>query len=423
MTPIKIALIGAGSSYTPELADGLIHSYAELPVDEVAFVDTDAERLQILAALTRRMFAKADIPTRVSTTQDRRAAIAGSMFICTLVRVGGMDARILDERIPLKYGIIGQETTGPGGFAKALRTIPVMVEIAQDVAEVAPDAWIINYTNPSGLITEAVTSYTGARIVGLCSGPFGWTNSVLRAMKVSPARANVDWVGLNHLGWITRVLVDGQDRTDDAIEAAIASGWNIEGDLMRAIRAIPCSYLAYYYHRERALERARTSPQTRGEQVKAIEADLMRTYADPELSEKPALLRQRGGGGYSDVATAAMLAVYHNRGDRQVVNTPSRGAISGLPENAVAEIPCTVDRAGAHPIVIGELPLAVRGLVFAVKSYEQITARAALSGDYRTALQALLAHPLVPSYDVAAPLLDELLAAHRAYLPRFAERH
>ena len=421
MTPIKIALIGAGSSYTPELADGLIRTYQQLPVDEVAFMDTDAERLQILAGLTRRMFAKADIPARVSTTQDRRAAIAGSAFVCTLIRVGGMDARILDERIPLKYGIIGQETTGPGGFAKALRTIPVMVEIAQDAAEVAPEAWIINYTNPSGLITEAVANHTGARIVGLCSGPFGWTNAVLRAMKVPWPRANADWVGLNHLGWITRVLVDGQDCTADAIEAVIAGGWPIEGDLMRALRAIPCSYLAYYYHRERMLERARSSPQTRGEQVKAIEAELLRAYADPALAEKPALLQQRGGGGYSDVATAAMLAIYHNRGDRQVVNTPNRGALFGLPESAVAEIPCTVDRAGAHPIVIGNLPPALRGLVFAVKAYELLTVEAALSGDYRAALQALVAHPLVPSYEVAAPLLDELLAAHRAYLPRFAD--
>jgi 6-phospho-beta-glucosidase len=416
----KIALIGAGSSYTPELADGLIRSYPELPVDQIALMDTDAERLQILTDLTRRMFAKAGVPILVTATQDRRAAIADAAFVCTLIRVGGMSARIQDERIPLKYGIIGQETTGPGGFAKALRTIPVMLDIARDTAEVAPGAWIINYTNPSGLITEAVTSFSEAKIVGLCSGPYAWTNAVLRAMSVSPERANVDWVGLNHLGWITRVLVDGQDRTEEAIEAAIASGWSIEGELMRALRAIPCSYLGYYYHRERALERARTSPQTRGEQVQAIEGELMRLYADPLLAEKPALLKQRGGGGYSDVATAAMRAIYHNRQERQVVNTPNLGAIRGLPVGAVAEIPCIVDRAGPHPIMVGDLPPSLCGLVSAVKAYEQLTVRAAVSGDYRLALQALLAHPLVPSYETAVPLLDELLAAHRAYLPRFS---
>jgi len=419
MRPIKIAVIGGGSSYTPELIDGLIRHHDQLPVDELALMDVDPERLEILAGLSRRMFAKAGVPTRVTTTGDRRQAIAGAAFVCTLVRVGGMDARIRDERIPLKYGIIGQETTGPGGFAKALRTIPVLLDIARDVVELAPDAWIINYTNPSGLITEAVTRFSEARIIGLCAGPFIWTRSVLHAMGVPPERANVDYVGLNHLSWIIRVIVDGEDRTDDAIEAAIAAGWRIDGDLMRSLRAIPCPYLSYYYHRERMLEQMRAAPQTRGEQVKTIEAELMKMYADPTLAEKPELLKQRGGGGYSDVALAAMLAIWHNRGERQYANVPNRGAIRDLSDDAVVEIACMVDRLGPHPIMVGELPPAIRGLVCAVKAYEQLTVEAAVTGSYRLALQALLAHPLVPSYEVAVPLLNELLAAHREYLPQF----
>jgi len=419
---IKIALIGGGSSYTPELAAGLITCYDRLPVDEVSLTDVNGERLHILAGLMERMFAKAGLPIRVSATLDRREAIAGAAFVCTLIRVGGMDARIQDERIPPKYGILGQETTGPGGFMKALRTIPVILDVARDAVELAPGAWIINYTNPSGLVTEAVTTHVPqAHIIGLCSGPWGWTGSVLRAMGVARERAHVDWVGLNHLGYITRVLVDGQDRTGDAIEAAIGAGWNIDGDLMRALGAIPCSYLANYYHRDRVLQGQRKAEQTRGEQVKLIEAELLRQYADPDLAEKPDLLKKRGGGGYSDVATAAMLAVYHNLGERQIVNTPNRGATRDLPDGAVMEVPSLVDGAGPRPLVIGSLPLALRGLICAVKAYEQLAVQAAVTGSYQVALQALLAHPLVPTYDVARPLLGELLAANRQHLPLFGK--
>ncbi len=240
MSPVKIALIGGGSAYTPELVDGLIRCYDQLPVAELALMDIDAERLSILAGLSQRMFAQAGRPVRVTATDDRRRAIDGATFVCTLIRVGGMDARVQDERIPLKYGVIGQETTGPGGFAKALRTIPPLLAVARDVVELAPAAWIINYTNPSGIITEAITTYTEARVLGLCSGPWGWTRAVLQAMDVSPARAAVEYAGLNHLGWITRVTVDGQERLAEAIDAISAAGWAIDGNLMRALGAIPC---------------------------------------------------------------------------------------------------------------------------------------------------------------------------------------
>jgi 6-phospho-beta-glucosidase len=415
---MKLVIFGGGSSYTPELLDGLIHRYEALLVSEVCLADINAQRLDIMGGLARRMLAKAGLPIRVTTQTNRRQALEGATFVNALIRVGGMDARILDEKIPLKYGIIGQETTGPGGMMKALRTIPVILDLAQDMREVCPDAWLINYTNPSGIVAEALGKHGGVNFIGLCSGPFAWIAHILKAMGVEWKRANVDWVGLNHLGYATRVCVDGQDVTDRAIEAA-AREWNINGEWIRALGAIPSSYLYHYYHHGLDVEKARQSGQrTRGEIVKEIETELFRQYADPNLAEKPELLKKRGGGGgYSDVAMAAMLAIRHNSGERQIVQTLNQGAVDGLPADASVEIACTVDRLGAHPIRFGAIPLPMRGLIQAVKAYESLTVQAAVEGSRRVALQALMAHPLVPSWEVAKPLLDELLAANRSWIP------
>jgi 6-phospho-beta-glucosidase len=328
-----------------------------------------------------------------------------------------MDARIQDERIPLQYGIVGQETTGPGGMMKALRTIPVMLDLACDMVQRCPDAWLINYTNPSGIIAEALGRYSQARFAGLCSGPKGWIAQILRLMGVDPARANVDWLGLNHLGFAVRVWVDGQDATAQAI-AAVAGHWSVDGEWLRALGAIPASYLRYYYHHTAVVQEA-SAPghRTRGEQVQEIEAELLRQYADPGLDEKPALLQARGGGGYADVAFAAMRAIHHNTGERQIVQTLNRGAVDGIPDDASVEVPCLVDRTGPHPLRMGAIPLPIRGLIQAVKAYESLTVQAAVEGSQRMAMQALMAHPLVPSWEVARPLLEELLAANRAWIP------
>lgn len=418
---MKLVIFGGGSSYTPELLDGLIHRYAELPVSEVCLADINAQRLDIMSGLARRMIAKAGLPIKLSTSTDRRQALEEATFVNALIRVGGMDARILDEKIPLKYGIIGQETTGPGGMMKALRTIPVMLALAKDMREVCPAAWLINYTNPSGIIAEALGKHGGVNFVGLCSGPFAWIARLLKAMGVEWGRANVDWVGLNHLGFATRVCVDGRDVTDQAIEAA-AREWNTNGEWMRALGAIPSSYLYHYYHHGLDVEKARQPGQrTRGEIVQEIEAELFRQYADPNLAEKPELLKKRGGGGYSEVAMAAMLAIQRNSGERQIVQTLNQGAVDGLPADASVEIACTVDRLGAHPIRFGAIPLPMRGLIQAVKAYESLTVQAAVEGSKRAALQALMAHPLVLTWEVAKPLLDELLAANRPWIPWAAE--
>ena len=413
----KLSLIGAGSSYTPELIDGLIAHFDRLPFSEVRLQDIDADRLSTLTGLTERMLARSGLPVKVSSTTDRRSALEGADFVNCLIRVGGMAARILDERIPLNHGLIGQETTGPGGMMKALRTIPVMLDLAADIAEVCPRAWLINYTNPSGIIAQALGTYGRARFVGLCSGPEGWSAAILRAMGVNPARATVDWMGLNHLGFATRVWVDGEDATGRAIEA-VAGDWALDGDLIRTLGVIPAGYLQYYYRHDELVAAARRPDyRTRGEQVSEIERALLHAYADPALDEKPALLRERGGGGYAEVAFAAMIAIATNSGSRQIIQVPNQGALDDLPAHASVEVPCLVDQTGPHPLRMGAIPLPVRGLVQAVKAYETLTVEAAVQQSKQIALQALLAHPLAPDWKVARALLDELLAANQAWIP------
>ena len=414
---MKLVIVGGGSSYTPELVDGLIRRYTAFPVAELCLTDINEQRLNVLGGLSRRMLAKAGLPVKVTTAVDRRRALEGATFVNCLIRVGGMDARINDERIPLKYGLIGQETTGPGGMMKALRTVPVMLDLAREMTEVCPDAWLINYANPSGIIAEALGKHSQVHYVGLCSGPKSWSEAILSLMGVDPARANVDWIGLNHLGFAVRVWVDGKDETAQAV-AAIAGHWRIDAEWLRILGVIPASYLYYYYHRGLAVQEAgQPGYRTRGEQVKEVEADLLRQYADPNLVEKPELLEKRGGGGYADVAMAAMLAIHYNRAERQIIQVLNQGAVDDLPPDASVEAPCLVDRTGPHPLRMGAIPLPVRGLIQAVKAYESLTVQAAVEGSRRLAMQALMAHPLVPAWEVAKPLMEDLLAANRPWLP------
>jgi len=414
---VKLAVFGGGSSYTPELIQGVIENFELLPFSEVCLMDIDQRRLEVLVGLSRRMLARADVPVTVTATTERRRALEGATFVNSLIRVGGMEARVGDERIPLKYNVVGQETTGPGGMMKALRTIPVMLDLAGDMVEICPDAWLINYTNPSGIMAEALGRHSRVRFVGLCSGPQEWIREILALMDVDPARANVDWVGLNHLGFATRVWVDGEDATERAI-AAVAGHWSVDPEWLRSLGAIPASYLRYYYHHTAVVQEAKEPGfRTRGEQVKEIEAQLLREYADPGLAEKPELLRQRGGGGYSDVAFAAMRAIIHNIGERQIIQVLNRGAVDGIPDDASVEVACLVDRMGPRPLRVGAIPLPIRGLIQAVKAYESLTVQAAVEGSRRVAMQALMAHPLVPSWEVAEPLLDDLLQANRPWIP------
>jgi 6-phospho-beta-glucosidase len=413
---MKLVIVGGGSVYTPELVAGVLEHYNTLPVAEISLTDINPRRLEILTALSQRMVAKVGLPIRVTATSGRKAALEGADFVNTLIRVGGMEARILDERIPLKYGVVGQETTGAGGMMKALRTIPPMLEIAHDMQTICPDAWLINYANPSGIIAEALGKHSEVKYIGLCSGPRGWIKQILSLLDVPEERANVEWMGLNHLGFATRVWVDGRDVTDRAIEA-VARKWNVDGEWMQTLGVIPCTYLRNFYHRDLVVaENSQPEARTRGEVVKEIETELFRQYVDPALAEKPDLLQRRGGGGYSDVAIASMEAVLHNRGDRQITQVLNGGAVDGISADASMELLCLVDRMGPHPVRCGALPLPIRGLVQAVKAYESLTVQAAVEGSRRVAMQALMAHPLTPSWSVARPMLDELLTANRPWI-------
>ncbi len=427
--PLKICVIGGGSSYTPELIEGFIESWAELPVGEIALMDIDPRRLEIVGGLARRMVQASGCPIRLETTTERSAAIQGADFVISQIRVGGMAARILDEKIPPQFGVIGQETTGPGGFAKALRTIPVALSIAADIADLAPGAFFLNFTNPAGLITEALQRFAQVRTIGLCNLPIGAEMRISEMLGVDRRSLQLDWVGLNHLNWIRGASLDGQNIWSEVFareleearqrgaSGAGADDWDFSAPVLEALGKIPCGYLNYYYHHDQILNKQRRASRTRGEEVREIESRLLEMYQDPGLKEKPALLEQRGGAYYSKVAVSLISAIANDKGEVHIVNTRNQGAIPDLPEDVVVEVPCRVGAGGARPLPAGRMPPEIGGLVQAVKAYEELTAEAGAHGDRQKALQALLAHPLVPSFEAAQGLLDALLKAHRNYLP------
>lgn len=421
MEGIKIAIIGAGSSYTPELIEGLAKESKSLPVTEIAFHDIDSHRLQVMAGFCRRFLKSLGYATTIRTTTNRREAIDGARFIDVQIRVGGNSQRILDEKIPLRYGIIGQETTGPGGMMQALRTIPVMLEIAEEVGQYSPDAWIINYTNPTGLITEAVARFTRAKIAGLCSGGLFPRWRVSEALGVPEESITYSYVGLNHLNFAFDIKVQGRPVTDEEFStiAEVAARNGVNPALARALGLIASPYLQYFFHTSKKVAELRDRETTRGEEVVRLETEAYAAYGDESHYTKPEVLAKRGGKGYSQVAVSVMKAIHTNQDSQVIVNVPSQGAVKGLPKDAVVEIPCLVNSAGISGINVPEVPRTVWGLIAAVKNYEQLTVESAITGSRDTALLALMAHPLVQDYEIATSLLAELLEANRDYLPRF----
>lgn len=417
----KLCVIGAGSTYTPELVEGLIERAQVLPVRELALVDIDAERLDNLTQMARRMFIAAGMDVPVTSTTDRREAIEGADFVLNQIRVGGQAARIRDEKTGRRHDVVGQETTGPGGFAKALRTIPVALRIAQDIRELSPDAWMINFTNPAGMVTESLLRYGGINVMGLCNSPFGLQAEIAKAMGVEIERVRIDVVGLNHLSWVRAVYLDGQDITDDVIETVVSEAGDSGFDpaLIEALRMIPSSYLRYFYHQQQVLAHQREGGKTRGEQVWEIEQQLLDMYRDSELCCKPPLLAKRGGAHYSTLAVSLVAAIANDSGTVQIVDCRNAGALADLPEDVAVEIPAVVDRQGAHAITAGHMPFSVRGLVQHVKAYEELTIEAAITGSEQTALLALTANPLVPSFDAARALWQDIRAENADFLPQF----
>ncbi len=418
---MKVAVVGGGSTYTPELVEGFVTRGDRLPVDELVLLDIDAERLAVVGGLAERQLRRVGWGGVLRLTDDRSEAIAGADFVIVQLRVGGNQARFTDETIPLGFGCIGQETTGPGGFAKALRTVPVVLELAELTREIgAPGAWFVDFTNPTGLVTQALLD-EGHRALGLCNVAIGFQREFAAHFGVEPERVQLEHVGLNHLTWERKVLVDGVDRLGELLADPPLDGEEFEGmpiGFIRELGAIPSYYLHFYYRTGQVLEHQR-SHRTRAEEVIEIEAGLMELYRDPALDTKPALLEERGGAFYSDAAAALVASLHAGTGDVQVVNVRNAGAIANLVEDDVVEVACTVDADGARPLPVDPLPPEMLGLVQHAKAYERLTIEAAVSGSRAIALRALMTNPLVPDYDTAVPLLEALLEENRRYLPRF----
>lgn len=430
---IKIVTIGGGSSYTPELVEGFIKRHKELPVKELWLVDIEEgkHKLEIVGNLAKRMVKKAGVDMEVNLTLDRREALKDADFVTTQLRVGLLDARIKDERIPLSHGVIGQETNGAGGLFKALRTVPVVLDIIKDIEELCPNAWLVNFTNPTGVISEAVFKYTNfRRYIGLCNVPIGVKNGMADILEVEKDRVEMDFAGLNHMVYTLNVRLDGKDITKEAIEKFVTSSLTMQNikdiplnaDFVRALGVIPCPYHKYYYKHKEMLEEELEGfkdGKTRGETVKALEDDLFELYKDENLAVKPPQLEKRGGAYYSDAACNLINSIYNDKKDIQVVNTLNNGAIRDFREDSAAEMSCVITKEGPKPLSVGYLPVAVSGLVTEIKSFEILAAKAAVEGDYNAALQALCINPLIPSDDLAKTILDEMMEAHKEYLPQF----
>ncbi|GIM33152.1 MAG: 6-phospho-beta-glucosidase [Paraclostridium dentum] len=430
---LKIVTIGGGSSYTPELVEGFIKRCKELPVKELWLVDIEEgkHKLEIVGNLAKRMVKKAGIDMEIHLTLDRREALKGADFVTTQLRVGLLEARIKDESIPLSHGVIGQETNGAGGLFKALRTVPVVLDIIKDVEELCPNAWIINFTNPTGVITEAVFRYTDFKnYIGLCNVPIGMRNGIAKLFEVENERIQMDFAGLNHMVYGLNVALDGEDVTDEAIDKFVHSKLTMQNikaiefnaDFVKNLGLVPCPYHRYYYKTKEMLEEELNEfakGKARGQVVKELEDQLFELYKDENLDIKPPQLEKRGGAYYSDAACNLISSIYNDKRDIQVVNTINNGAIRNFKDNQAVEVSSVITKNGPKPLSIGYLPDAVDGLVSQIKSFEMLAAKAAVYGDYNAAYLALCINPLIPSDDLAKTILDEMMEAHKDYLPQF----
>ena len=423
----KITVIGGGSSYTPELIDGFIVNEAALKVGEIALFDIDEERLNIVGGMAQRQVRYAELDTKVTLNHDRPRAIEGAKFVLSSMRVGHMAARILDEKIPLKYGVIGQETTGPGGTLKAWRTIPVSLDIAKDMEKYAPDAWYINFTNPSGIMTEALLKHTNLNVVGLCNNPINTIAGMAEAFHVEPKDVFLEWMGMNHVNWVRKVYIKGQDVTQSLFDnleemMKIKEMPKFDAELIRTLGVLPTYYLQYYYFHPDRVREEKEAGKTRGEVVLEVEKDLLKMYADPKILVKPAELMQRGGARYSEAAVNLILSLMLDRRDVQIVVARNGSSIADFPEDVSVEVPCVVGAHGVTPLSMGHFPESIRALAIQAKAWESAVVKAAVSGSRRDAVLAMLQNPLVPDYPTAVKLVDEMLEAHKAYLPQFFKK-
>ena len=415
---MKIAVVGGGSTYTPELIDGFARLRDALPIDEVWLVDPDQHRLELVSAISARMFAREGHPGKVHATSDLVAGISDADVVLIQLRIGGQAARKGDETWPHECGCIGQETTGPGGFAKALRTVPVVLRVAEAVrAHAKPDAWIVDFTNPVGIVTRALLQ-AGHRAVGLCNVAIGFQRRFAGMLGVDPSAVQVQHVGLNHLTWVRGVTTGDSDVLPQLLDTHLgdlAEEVRLAPSLLAMLRMVPSYYLRYYYAHDDVLKSQLGVP-TRADAVMAVERTLLELYADPDINTKPELLKKRGGAYYSEAAVELIMSLSGGRGDAQVVNLRNNGTLPFLPDDHVIEVPATITKDGVHPLPVSSLPDDLAGLISHVAAYERLALEAAVEGGRDRVLRAMLAHPLVGQYDRAEKLTDLLLAENRRHL-------
>ncbi|MDT0542050.1 MULTISPECIES: 6-phospho-beta-glucosidase [Streptomyces] len=417
---MKLAVVGGGSTYTPELVDGFARLRDVLPMEELVLVDPAADRLELVGGLARRIFARQGHPGRISWTDDLDAGVDGADAVLLQLRVGGQAARNQDETWPLECGCVGQETTGAGGLAKALRTVPVVLDIAERVRRRNPDAWIVDFTNPVGIVTRALLT-AGHRAVGLCNVAIGFQRKFAKLLGVAPDEVSLDHVGLNHLTWERAVRLGGPDGEDVLPELlaehgdAIADDLRMPRGLLDRLGVVPSYYLRYFYQHDAVVRELRTKP-SRAAEVAAIEGQLLEMYADPALDEKPELLGKRGGAFYSEAAVDLTSSLLRDTGEVRIVNTFNQGTLPFLPDDAVIEVPAAVDGRGASPLPVRPLEPLYAGLVAHVTAYEDLALEAALKGGRERVFDALLAHPLIGQIEYAEKLTDTLIAHNREHL-------
>lgn len=438
MKGLKIVTIGGGSSYTPELMEGFIKRASVLPVREIWLVDIEEgkEKLEIVGNLARRMVKKAGLDMQVHLTLDRREALKDADFVTTQIRVGLLDAREKDERIPLTHGLLGQETNGAGGMFKALRTIPVILGIAKDIEELCPNAWLINFTNPAGMVTEALIRYSNLKkVIGLCNVPIGMERVAAKYFEVPPEEVEMIFAGLNHMVFGLEVYLNGVLSTDrlidimtDSKKETVANVMSVlyEKPFLKQLGVIPCPYHNYYYKTQEMLNKELEELEKgniRAQSVKKLEKELFEIYKDENLDIKPPQLEKRGGAHYSEAACRLIESIYTDKRDIQPVDVRNNGAIYGIDDDSAVEVSCVITKNGPRPLNIGKLPVAVNGLIMQIKSFERLVVEAAVESSYDKAVLALGINPLTQSDTKAREVIDELLEAHKPYLnKKFFER-
>jgi len=439
---LRVSILGGGSAYTPGLIEGFIRLKDTVPLERLVLMDIDSRKLSIVGAMVKAMLEVEMPGTRVDLTQDRMEAIQDMDFILCQIRVGGLAARHLDESIATKLGLVGQETTGPGGFSMALRTIPVMVEIARDIETHNPGAWLINYTNPTGLVAEAIHRVCPIKAISICDEPMILQEALAGFVGVDPGALFMDYFGLNHLGWARRVMLRGNDilpvlrqtmqessnvDLDRVFGSAVMADPKNRLELRNTLRIfletglLPSPYLQYYYFPDEMIRHRIGSGKTRAQEVIELEKTILADFEKVTAGRKKLEIK-RGGKWHADMMVGMLSAIAQDSRSVYIVNVPNRGSMPELPYDKIVEVPAVVDASGAHPLAVGNMPASVRGLVQAVAAYEELAVKAALEGSRVDALDALTCHPLVPSREIAKKLLESYLKTHAEYLPQFAGR-